>query len=284
MKHKMTITLIMAFVLISGCALIGAIYYPNRRLKLSEVDVRTEMTEETVLSEDTSFVTCTTTELTEIAKTGPVSKKQLKSTRGKETGGPIQKKEDASVTEQPITTEKTNAKVTTETLATLEPSTTATQTTEAPVQIPEESTTAEPHREETTTTTTEEQIPQTTTEAATTTTTEETTERAKVWHPEVTKKVWVVDEEAWTEVIEYTDYERHVICSDCGCYLDGGMEVIDNHVEQSLQRVRNGEIAMEEACLGSYRIVSVPVPKTEYIDHPEQGHWETVVITEGFWE
>ena len=281
MKHKMTITLIMAFVLISGCALLGAIYYPNRCLMLSEADVSTEMTEESALIEDTRGYACTTTE---IAKTGPVSKKQLKSTRGKDTGGTIQKNEDSSVTEQPVTTEKTNAKVTTETPATLEPSTDAMQTTEAPVQKPEETTTAEPRREETTTATTEENKPQTTTEATAITITEETTEQAKVWHPEVTKKVWVVDEEAWTEVIEYTDYERHVICSDCGRYLDGGMEMIDNHVEQSLQRVRNGEIAMEEACLGSYRIVSVPVPKTEYIDHPEQGHWETVVITEGFWE
>ena len=281
MKHKMTITLIVAFVLISGCALIGALYYPNRRLKLSEVDVRNEMTEETALSEGTSFFTCTTTELTEVAKTGPVSKKQLKSTRGKDTGGLIQKKEDASVTEQPVTTEKTNAKVTTETPATWEPSTTATQTTETLVQTPEESTTAEPHREETTTTTTEEQKPQTTIEA-TTTTTEETTERAKVWHPEVTKEVWVVDVPAYTETITYTDYIDCYMCTNCRSLFATYAEA-DAHLDESLEKHTRGEIPLNEVCL-AFKTWQKPVERIETFEHPEEGHWETVVVSEGYWE
>ena len=128
MKHKMTITLIMTFVLISGCALLGALYYPNRSVKLAEAGASTEITEKTALSEDTSASESITTELTEIAKTGPISKKRLKLAGVKDDGGTVQRKEEASTTVQPATTEKSNAKEATEAPATALPSTTATPT------------------------------------------------------------------------------------------------------------------------------------------------------------
>ena len=114
--------------------------------------------------------------------------------------------------------------------------------------------------------------------------TDPTTEKEKKWHPAVTKKVWVVDEEAWDETITYTDYETHDVCSACGAYIDGGPEVLENHVNQSIQWAEEHGIPLEQACLGAFRTISVPIEKTEVVHHEEEGHWEKVVVKEGYWE
>ena len=279
MKHKMTITLIMAFVLISGCTLLGALYYPNRSVKSAEAGVSTEITEKTALSEDKSVSEGITTELTEIAKTGPISKKRLKLAGDNDAGGTVQKKEETSATVQSATTEKSNAKEATDAPATALPSTTAAPTTEAPVRKPENPTTTEPRREETTTTT-EEKKPQSTTE--TSTTVEPTTEKKRVWHPEVTKEVWVVDVPAYTETITYTDYIDCYMCTNCRALFATYAEA-DAHLDESLERHTRGEIPLSEVCL-AFKTWQKPEERTETFDHPEEGHWETVVVSEGYWE
>ena len=277
MKHKMTITLIMAFVLISGCALLGALYYPNRSVKSAEAGVSTEITEKTALSEDKSVSEGITTELTEIAKTGPISKKQLKLAGDNDAGGTVQKKEESSGTVQSATTEKSNAKEATEAPATALPSTTAAPTTEAPVRKPENPTTTEPRREDTTT---EEKKPQSTTE--TPTTAEPTTEKKRVWHPEVTKEVWVVDVPAYTETITYTDYIDCYLCPNCGATF-ATYDEADQHLMDSVNRYLQGEIDYYSICV-NFRTWQTPVERTENFEHPEEGHWETVVVSEGYWE
>ena len=170
---------------------------------------------------------------------------------------------------------------------------TSVQTTEArPIQTTESghSTTVTPTTEGTQAATTEaprqETTEQRTTESDPTTekTPEQTTEKPRVWHPAVTKKVWVVDEEAWDETITYTDYETHDVCSTCGAYIDGGQDVLRRHVEQSVAWVEEHGLPLEQACLGAFRTISVPIEKTEVVHHEEEGHWETVVVKEGYWE
>ena len=36
--------------------------------------------------------------------------------------------------------------------------------------------------------------------------------------------------------------------------------------------------------LNEFRTISVPIEKTEVVHHEEEGHWETVVVKEGYWE
>ncbi len=36
--------------------------------------------------------------------------------------------------------------------------------------------------------------------------------------------------------------------------------------------------------IGAFRTISVPIEKTEVVHHEEEGHWETVVVKEGYWE
>ena len=201
MKHKMTISLIVTFVLISVCIILGAVLYPNRSVRTAgarDVTVITDMTEKTTSTEKKQVSEGITTELMEIAKTTPVLRKQSKALNDENSGGTVKKKSTLKASEHP--------KMETEVIETSNSTTTATETTEAPVQEP---TTDEPNKEETTTVSTEEKKPHQTTEAQTTT--EETTEREKEWHPAITEKVWIVDVEAWDESITYTDYETHSI-------------------------------------------------------------------------
>ena len=81
-----------------------------------------------------------------------------------------------------------------------------------------------------------------------------------------------MDIPAYTEEITYTDYETHTVCTTCGAYCDG-YQGGSRHLEESFQRYLNGEISMEETC-GGYATVSVPITKTEWVDHEEEGHWE----------
>ena len=109
----------------------------------------------------------------------------------------------------------------------------------------------------------------------------ETTERPRIWHEPVTEQVWVVDHEAWTETWEDVETVYHSVCNSCGAIITGHA---GQHLDESWDKYINGEIAYEDTCV-SYR-TGVPfettVKRTE--DHPEEGHYETVVIKEGYWE
>lgn len=128
-------------------------------------------------------------------------------------------------------------------------------------------------------TTTETQITtEETTETVTQTTetqatTEATTETEKVWVDAVYEEVWVVDQEAYT--IENPIYETVClsICNGCGADITGNT---DAHMKSQM-------ISGNLAC-GGYHTEYVQVQVgTEIIEVPEEGHWETVLISEGYW-
>ena len=111
--------------------------------------------------------------------------------------------------------------------------------------------------------------------------TEEKQEVVKVWHEPITEQVWVVDHEAWTETWEEPATEYHDVCNYCGAIIDGkGSE----HLSESWLKVVNGEISREELCYGYRTDVAFDVIVTKTLEHPEEGHYETVVIEEGYWE
>ena len=92
----------------------------------------------------------------------------------------------------------------------------------------------------------------------------------------------MVDEEAWSETITYTDYIDCYKCTSCGAvfstYDEGYI-----HLDESLARHTRGEIGLELVC-NSFKTWQKPVEKTETFDYPEKGHWETRVVSEGYWE
>ena len=85
----------------------------------------------------------------------------------------------------------------------------------------------------------------------------------KVWHEPVYDDVWVVDEDAWTEDV----YEQHSICNQCGMDITANGMRAPTHIK-------------ETDCY-SYRSEMV---KVNSIYHEEKGHYEKVLISEGYWE
>ena len=93
------------------------------------------------------------------------------------------------------------------------------------------------------------------------------------------KKVWIVDQAAWTEtvtkyrqapvIVEYADFFNGVQIPYCRTHEDGrvenlGMDAVNDYFENAdVGNWRNG-----------YRTEYEQVPYTETINHPEQGHWE----------
>lgn len=94
----------------------------------------------------------------------------------------------------------------------------------------------------------------------------------KVWHPAVTKKVWVVDKESYTyeEPVYETQYRQ--ICNTCGADITGDTT---NHMRYHMSNGENYSVSVKS--------VQVQVD-TKTITVPEEGHWETVVVKEGYWE
>ena len=78
----------------------------------------------------------------------------------------------------------------------------------------------------------------------------------------VTEQVWVVDQAAWTEFL----YEEKAICVCNGC----GADITDDpsgHLEAS------GPFGQCQSWRGEYLTI-----QTGTIEHPEQGHYETVTV------
>lgn len=287
MKRKMTVGLVSAFVGIAGSALVGAYCLSGTQTGKSAQCMANEIagiayTTETILD-------CTESPA---KKTETGSKTAIKKTKVNEAGlsgkNPSianPSKEKKSESEETGSDAKVKSEPTTEWTQKQTEAATEEPTTAAP-NI--EETTADPTTEdkrittETPGTTEAEKEPKRTTEKSTEVTTEATTEAKRVWHPEVTEKVWVVDEEAWSETITYTDYIDCYKCTSCGAvfstYDEGYI-----HLDESLARHTRGEIGLEQVC-NSFKTWQKPVEKTETFDYPEKGHWETRVVSEGYWE
>ena len=112
------------------------------------------------------------------------------------------------------------------------------------------------------------------TTAAPSTTQAPTTEREKVWHEPTTEMVWVVDKEAWTETYPEYDDVYVVRCHGCqGIFYSG--DSFWEHVNAN----------PNDECLGGFtgEYIKQEVGTTE-IYHEEEGHWESVVVQEGYWE
>lgn len=81
----------------------------------------------------------------------------------------------------------------------------------------------------------------------------------------VTTQKWVVDQPAWTETVNEPVYEmvEHTICSSCGADISGWAV---QHLEESLDcGGYYSEWRQEQTGTNTYTV-----------EHPEQGHYETV--------
>lgn len=100
-----------------------------------------------------------------------------------------------------------------------------------------------------------------------------TTEAEKVWVPPVTEMVWVVDQEAYSETYPVYETVDAIRCTNCGGLFYSGdsyTEHIDaNHYDD---------------CGGSWYADPQTIQTGTTEEHyPEEGHWEPVVIEEGYW-
>lgn len=163
-------------------------------------------------------------------------------------------KQEVTSESEASTKPKDTESVTTESVAAAQQTTQVPSTTQAP------STTAAPSTQAPST-------PTITTQATT------TTEKEKVWHEPVTEMVWVVDKEAWTETIATTE---EIYCKRChGCQEKfTSSDSFWDHVDA----------VPGDACGGGWSSDTMEVPGTTEIYHDEEGHWESVVVQEGYWE
>ncbi|WP_346687216.1 hypothetical protein [Enteroscipio rubneri] len=92
----------------------------------------------------------------------------------------------------------------------------------------------------------------------------------KTW-VEDTEKVWVVDKAAWTETIPVYENVERSICNVCGADITGSTSA------HNKQHMLAGEGS------GYHSEVRQVKVGEETIEHPEEGHWETLVVG-GHWE
>ena len=83
----------------------------------------------------------------------------------------------------------------------------------------------------------------------------------EVVHPAETKQEWVVDKEAWTETIA----KYKCVCN--GCHAEFASD--EEWAAHDKAAAMNGDFSH-----GSY----TNVPYYETVEHPEEGHYETVVV------
>ena len=83
----------------------------------------------------------------------------------------------------------------------------------------------------------------------------------EVVHPAETKQEWVVDKEAWTETI----VKYKCVCNGCHAEFASDEEWIAHSKENAMN--------------GDYNHMGYTnVPYYETVEHPEEGHYETVVV------
>ena len=103
-------------------------------------------------------------------------------------------------------------------------------------------------------------------------------EKQPVWHDPVYEKKWVVDQAAWDETVSEPIYEmvEKAICNGCGADITNN---IDGHIYSALESGNYN-------CGGwhSEWIQEQTGTNTHTIHHDEVGHWEEVLVQEGYWE
>lgn len=103
-------------------------------------------------------------------------------------------------------------------------------------------------------------------------------ERQPVWHEPVYEQQWVVDQAAWDETVSEPIYEEvsRAICNGCGADIT---DCIDEHGY-------NAMMSGNMSC-GAYHVVTETIQtgtNTYTIHHDEIGHYENVLVQEGYWE
>lgn len=97
-------------------------------------------------------------------------------------------------------------------------------------------------------------------------------EKQPVWHDPVYDRKWVVDQAAWNETVSTPVYETRTVwyCSTCNANISANPE---GHLDET----RHGGYwsTGEEVQVGT-NTITVP--------HEEVGHWEDVLVKEGYWE
>lgn len=93
---------------------------------------------------------------------------------------------------------------------------------------------------------------------------------SKRWVEE-TERVWVVDSPAWSESVPVYEAREISVCNVCGIEITGS---VSTHAKEHMLAGEGSGHRSE--------VVQVLVGH-ETVDHPEEGHWETVV-TGGHWE
>lgn len=96
-----------------------------------------------------------------------------------------------------------------------------------------------------------------------------------VWHEPIYESRWIVDQAAWDETVNEPIYDEvsKAICNTCGADITAD---IGGH---GYNHMINGENA-------SYSVVTETIQtgtNTYVIHHDEVGHWENVLVQEGYW-
>lgn len=89
-----------------------------------------------------------------------------------------------------------------------------------------------------------------------------------VWHEPVYENKWVVDQAAWTEEVPIYETKEIAVCNTCGADISGFA----------------GEHILDGDCTGYHSEVIQVQVGTNTISHPEQGHYEPVLVKDGYWE
>ena len=97
-------------------------------------------------------------------------------------------------------------------------------------------------------------------------------EKQPVWHDPVYDRKWVVDQAAWNETVSTPVYETRTVwyCSTCNANISANPE---GHLDET--RPGGYWSTGEEVQVGT-NTITVP--------HEEVGHWEDVLVKEGYWE
>ena len=102
-------------------------------------------------------------------------------------------------------------------------------------------------------------------------------EKQPVWHDPEYDRRWIVDQAAWDETVNTPIYEERElsICNQCGADITADPW---GHIESS---------AISGGNCGGYhsdwKTVQVGT-NTTTVHHDEVGHWEDVLVKEGYWE
>ena len=175
--------------------------------------------------------------------------------------------------------------------------TTVAETKEPQTTKPAQTTTAQAKEPETSKATGSIVQPETTTAAGQRETEPETTAHVHVWqeitetvhHDAMSENVWVVDQAAWTETVTetvpVTEDVLIVVASCRGC----GARFESEDVDEALENCNHHIKAVHGNACGygteqSYHVTRQvgTTTTTEYVQHPEEGHYETRVVSQAW--